>query len=133
MPLALQPARSPAPHKPNVFVLHCGLDIKRLDTLCKKLGLILNLTRFRREELFAYYMRLDRPRPDLIIIRSHFRLLVNGLNREKQIPTIVVSSHRKPADCSCAFIQADHGYDGPGAFTAYEQLATAMLQELYAA
>jgi hypothetical protein len=85
------------------------------------------MVQFRREEVFAYYLRLDRPRPDLIIIRSHFRTLVNSLNQQKGIPTIVVSAHGKPTACLDPFIQADQGYEGN---KIYEQLALAMFQEL---
>jgi len=85
------------------------------------------MVQFRREEVFAYYLRLDRPRPDLIIIRSHFRTLVNSLNQQKRIPTIVVSTHGKPTACLYPFIQADQGYEGA---RVYEQVALAMFQEL---
>lgn len=113
--------------KPNVFVLHCGLDSKRVERACEKLDLPVSMVQFRREEVFAYYLRLDRPRPDLIIIRSHFRTLVNSLNQQKRIPTIVVSTHRKPTACLDPFIQADQGYEGN---RIYKQLALAMFQEL---
>jgi hypothetical protein len=85
------------------------------------------MVQFRREEVFAYYLRLDRPRPDLIIIRSHFRKLVNSLNQQKRIPTIVVSTHGKPTACLDPFIQADQGYEGN---RIYKQLAQAMFHEL---
>ena len=116
--------------KANVFVLHCGLDLKILQRCCTKLDLGVNLIPFRREEVFSYYVRLDRPRPDLIVIRSHFHSLVNSLNHQKCIPTIVVSTHQKPTDCLAPFIQADEGYEGSQASNTYEMLALAMRQEL---
>jgi hypothetical protein len=116
--------------KPNVFVLHCGLNIKRVKRSCEELDLALKLVCFSREEVFSYYLRLDRPRPDLIVIRSHFRSLVNILNKQKHIPTIVVSTQQKPDSCSCPFIQAAQGYEGSDSFKAYAELAQAMHREL---
>ncbi|MGD8434651.1 MAG: hypothetical protein PVI73_11110 [Syntrophobacterales bacterium] len=116
--------------KANVFVLHCGLDLKKLLKCCEKLNLAVKLIPFRREEIFSYYVRLDTPRPDLIVIRSHFRSLVNSLNHQKCIPTIVVSTHQKPSDCLSPFIRAHEGYEGPHASNAYKTLALAMRQEL---
>ena len=120
------------PEKPNVFILHCGLDIKKVEKSCEKADLPVNLILFRREETFSYYVRLGRPRPDLIIIRSHFRSLVNSLHQVKDIPTIVVSTHEKPIDCVHPFIQAHQGYGGPETFTLYEQLTLSMSKELSA-
>ncbi|MEJ2232802.1 MAG: hypothetical protein P8X67_02650 [Syntrophobacterales bacterium] len=116
--------------KANVFVLHCGLDLKKLQRCCKKLDLAVNLIPFRREEVFSYYVRLDRPRPDLIVIRSHFNFLVNSLNEQKCIPIIVVSTHQKPTDCLAPFIQADEGYEGLHASNTYVTLALTMRQQL---
>jgi hypothetical protein len=116
--------------KANVFVLHCGLNLKKLQKCCEKLNLAVKLIPFRREEIFSYYVRLGRPRPDLIVIRSHFRSLVNSLNHQKCIPTIVVSTHQKPSDCLSPFIRAHEGYEGPHASNAYKMLALAMRQEL---
>jgi hypothetical protein len=82
--------------------LHCGLDLKKLQRCCKKLDLAVNLIPFRREEVFSYYVRLDRPRPDLIVT----------------------------TDCLAPFIRADEGYEGPHASNAYEMLALTMRQEL---
>jgi hypothetical protein len=64
------------------------------------------------------------------VIRSHFRSLVNSLNHQKCIPTIVVSTHQKPSDCLAPFIRAQEGYEGPQASNAYKTLALAMSQEL---
>jgi hypothetical protein len=116
--------------KANVFVLHCGLDLKKLQRCCKKLDLAVNLIPFRREEVFSYYVRLDRPRPDLIVIRSHFNFLANSLNEQKCIPIIVVSTHQKPMDCLVPFIRADEGYEGPHASHTYVMLALTMRREL---
>lgn len=121
---------STLPEKLNVFILHCGLDIKKVEKTCERLDLAVNLIPFRREEVFSYYVQLDRPRPDLIIIRSHFRSLLTSLNHKKQIPTIVVSSHEKPADCLYPFIRAKQGYHGPDTFKLYQKLALAMSQEI---
>ena len=115
----------------NVFILHCGLDVRRVKRYCERLGLTLSITVFRKEEVFSYYIRLDRERPDLIIIRSHFRALVNDLNSHKHIPTIVVSTHGKPIDCRYPFLQTVDGYDGPASSEVYEQLALAMVRELH--
>jgi len=112
--------------KPNVFILHCGLDLKKVKRFCEKLDLAINLVPFSKEEVFSYHVRLDRPRPDLIVIRSHFRSLVNTLNHQKHIPTIVVSTHQKPTRCHYPFIQADQGYEGSDSFKAYAELAQAM-------
>lgn len=126
----LEAESSQLSEKPNVFILHCGLDIKKVKRFCAKLDLAINLVAFSKEEVFSYHMRLDRPRPDLILIRSHFRSLMNSLNQQKQIPTIVVSTHQKPNRCLYPFIQADQGYEGSDSFKAYEDLAQAMHQEL---
>lgn len=121
---------SPPGEKPNVFILHCGLDIKRVGRACEKLGLPVSMVQFRREEVFTYFVRLNRPGPDLIIIRSHFRSLVDSLNLPKSIPAIVISTHPEPAACRYPFIQADQGYEGTDAFGVYEQVAQAMFREL---
>ena len=114
----------------NVFILHCGLDLKKLQRCCEKLDLAVNLIPYRREEVFSYYVRLGKPRPDLIVIRSHFHSLVNSLNHQKCIPTIVVSTHQKPTDCLAPFIRAHEGYEGPHASNAYKMLALTMRREL---
>jgi len=121
---------STLPEQPNVFILHCGLDIKKVERSCEKADLPVNLILFRREEVFSYYVRLGRPRPDLIIIRSHFRSLLTSLGQVKDIPTIVVSTHGKPTDCLHPFIRAWQGYDGPDTFKLYEKLALSMSKEL---
>ena len=116
--------------KPNVFILHCGLDMNKVERLCQKMDLALNFIAFRREEVFSYFVRLNWPRPDLIVIRSHFRSLVNTLNRRKDIPTIVVSTHEKPSNCLYPFIRADQGYQGRDSFDVYEKLAHAIHEKL---
>ena len=118
------------PEKVNIFILHCGLDIKKVERLCEKADLPVNLILFRREEVFSYYIRLGKPRPDLIIIRSHFRSLLNSLERVKGIPTIVVSTHGMPTDCQHSFIRARQGYQGADSFKLYENLALSMSEEL---
>ena len=128
IPLGAQNLKPDA--KPNVFILHCGLDIKKVKRSCKKLDLAVTLFSFPREEVFSYYLRLDRPRPDLIVIRSHFRSLVDILNKQKHIPTIVVSTQQKPNSCSYPFIRADQGYEGSDSFEAYAELAQAMQKAL---
>lgn len=130
MAVALGAESSQMSAEPKVFILHCGLDIKKVKRFCAKLDLAINLIPFSKEEVFSYHVRLDRPRPDLIVIRSHFRSLVNTLNRQKQIPTIVVSTHQKPSRCLYPFIQADQGYKGFDSFKAYAELAQAMHKEL---
>jgi len=130
VPLPFGTGHSGISEKTNVFVLHCGLDLKKLHRFCKKLDLAVNLIPFRREEVFSYYVRLDRLRPALIVIRSHFNSLVDSLNQQKCIPTIVFSTHQKPTDCLAPFIRADEGYEGPHASNAYEMLALTMRQEL---
>ena len=121
---------SKLPEKQNVFILHCGLDIKKMERSCEKADLPVNLIPFRREDVFSYYVRLGRPRPHLIIIRSHFRSLLASLNQVKEIPTIVVSTHEKPTDCLYPFIQAQQGYVGPETFKLYKKLALSMNDEL---
>ena len=121
---------SPPQKKPSVFVLHCGLDIKKVQRLCEKLELEVNITPFRREEVFAYYMRIAKSSPDVIVIRSHFRSLINSIDPEKNIPTIVVSTHQEPAECQYHYIQAEQGYDGPDSSGLYEQLCLTMRQAL---
>ncbi|UCG14529.1 MAG: hypothetical protein JSU72_08820 [Deltaproteobacteria bacterium] len=116
--------------RPNIYILHCGLDIKRLEKSCEKQGIMVSSRAFRKEEVFAYYVRLDRPRPDLIISRNHFLSLVQNLNRTKGIPTVIVSTHKQPVDCFYPFVRATHGYDGPDALQVYEQLAVAVRGEL---
>lgn len=124
--------QSTLPEKVNVFILHCGLDIKKVERSCEKADLPVNLVIFRREEVFAYYVRIGRPKPNLIVIRSHFRSLLNSLHQVKDIPTIVVSTHGKPSDCLHPFIRARQGYDGPHTFKLYENLTLCMIKELSA-
>ena len=114
----------------NVFVLHCGLDVKRVERSCEKLDLAVNIIPFRREQVFAYYVRLGRPSPDLFVIRSHFRSLINSMNLQRNIPTLVVSTHQEPANCHYPYIQAHQGYEGPDAVRLYAQLSMAIGQEL---
>ena len=121
---------STLPEKANVFILHCGLDMKKVKRSCEKADLSVNLIPFRREEVFSYYVRLGKPRPDLVIIRSHFRSLLNSLEQVNGIPTIVVSTHGKPTDCHHSFIRAGQGYQGPDTFKLYENLARSMSKEL---
>ena len=130
MTVRFQTGCSQAQEKPNVFVLHCGLDVRRVERSCEKLDLAVNIVPFRREEVFAYYIRLARPSPDMVVIRSHFRSLISSINLQKNIPTLVVSTHLKPSDCQYAYIQAAEGYAGPDASKLYEQLTMAMHQEL---
>jgi hypothetical protein len=130
VPLPYETDHSGMGQEANVFVLHCGLDLKKLQRCCEKLDLAVNLIPYRREEVFSYYVRLGKPRPDLIVIRSHFHSLVNSLNQQKCIPTIVVSTHHKPIDCLAPFIRAHEGYEGPHASNAYKTLALTMRQEL---
>ena len=101
-----------------------------MERSCEKADLPVNLIPFRREDVFSYYVRLGRPRPHLIIIRSHFRSLLASLNQVKEIPTIVVSTHEKPTDCLYPFIQAQQGYVGPETFKLYKKLALSMNEEL---
>ena len=122
--------QSNLPEKLNIFILHCGLDIKKVERSCEKADLPVNLILFRKEEVFSYYVRLGTPRPDLIIIRSHFRSLLESLYQVKHIPTIVVSTHEKPTDCHHPFILASQGYGGHDTFTLYEKLALSMSKEL---
>ena len=119
------------PFKQKIFILHCGLDIKKVERVCETQNLDVDLVPFRREEVFSYYVRLDRPRPDLIIIRSHFRSLVAYLNQKKRIPTIVISTHQKPSDCSYPFIRARDGYDASDSLAIYKELAVAMKEALF--
>jgi hypothetical protein len=130
VPLPYETDHSGMGQEANVFILHCGLDLKKLQRCCEKLDLAVNLIPFRREEVFSYYVRLDKPRPDLIVIRSHFHSLVNSLNQQKSIPTIVVSTHQKPTDCLAPFIRAHEGYEGPHASNAYKTLALTIRREL---
>jgi hypothetical protein len=116
--------------KANVFILHCGLDIKKVERSCEKADLPVNLLLFRREEVFSYYIRLGKPSPDLIIIRSHYRSLLNSLAQVKGIPIIVVSTHGEPTDCHHSFIRARQGYQGADSFKVYENLALSMSKEL---
>lgn len=122
--------RSQLSSSPTVFILHCGLDLKKVKRFCEKLDLAVNLIPFTKEEVFSYHLRLDRPRPDLIVIRSHFRSLVHTLNQQKHIPTIVISTHQEPSRCLYPFIQADKGYEGSDSFKAYADLAQTMHKEL---
>ena len=130
MTIRAQTSCSPWQEKPNVFVLHCGLDIKSVNKACERLNLVLNIIPFRREEVFAYYVRLDQPGPDMIVIRSHFRPLIDSMKLLKHIPTLVISTHQEPANCRYLYIQAHQGYEGPNASKLYEQIALAILQEL---
>ncbi len=114
----------------NVFVLHCGLDTKRVEKCCQRLNLEVKIIPFRREEVFAYYVRLGRPSPDLFVIRSHFRSLISSLELHKDIPTLVVSTHQKPSGCQYPYIQAHRGYEGSDASKLYNQMALEISREL---
>ena len=130
MTIRVQTSGSPSQEKPNVFVLHCGLDINSVNKACEKLDLEVNIIPFRREEVFAYYVRLNKPGPDMIVIRSHFRPLIQSMNLQRSVPTLVVSTHHEPANCHYPYIQANQGYEGPSSSKLYEQMALAILQEL---
>ncbi len=130
MTVRVQTGCSPMQEKRNVFVLHCGLDIKRVERSCEKLDLAVNIMSFRREQVFAYYVRLGRPCPDLFVIRSHFRSLINSMNLQRNIPTLVVSTHQEPTNCHYPYIQAHQGYEGPDAASLYAHLSMAIGQEL---
>ncbi len=130
MTVGIQRGCSPSQEKQNVFILHCGLNIKSVERSCEKLDLAVNIITFRREEVFTYYVRLARPSPDLFVIRSHFRPLIDSMNLQRDIPTLVVSTHQKPANCRYPYIQVHQGYEGPYSSKLYEQMALAILQEL---
>ena len=114
----------------NVFVLHCGLDTKRVKKSCERLDLAVNIIPFRREEVFAYYVRLGKPSPDLFVIRSHFRSLIASMDLHRNIPTLVVSTNREPTGCHYPYIHARQGYEGPDASRLYKQMALAISREL---
>ena len=106
-----------------LYMLHCGLDGKVLEEVCRQYGLRLHIHQFPREELFAYQMHAKRKAPDLILIRGHFIALAHDLDADRHIPYVVVSSKLKYGDGQPVFIHAEKGYDQRNTLSLYQSLA----------
>jgi hypothetical protein len=112
-----------------LYMLHCGLDGKLLEDICRKHGLRVRIHQFPREELFAYQMHPKRKAPDLILIRGHFISLVHDLDRERHIPYAVVSSKLKYGTGQPVFVHAAGGYgDEGGRLGLYHSIAETIVR-----
>jgi len=123
---------SPQSSKPDsdkeivLYMLHCGLDGKTLEEVCRQYGIKIHIHQFPREELFAYHMHARRKAPDMILIRGHFISLVHDLDAERHIPYVVVSSKLKYGDGQPVFIHAKKGYESENTLALYHSLARAI-------
>ena len=111
------------PREVVLYMLHCGLDGKLLQEICRQHGFELTIHQFPREELFAYQMHEKRKAPDLILIRGHFISLLHEVDKKRNIPYVVVSSKLKYGDGQPVFIHADHGYGASNRLSLYHSLA----------
>jgi hypothetical protein len=112
-----------------LYMLHCGLDGRILQKICRQYGLQVRIHQFPREELFAYHMHGKRRSPDLILIRGHFIPLVHDLDQQRHIPYVVVSSKLKYGTGQPVFIHADQGYkDSPDTLALYHSIARTIKQ-----
>lgn len=106
-----------------LYMLHCGLDGKLLQQVCKRYGINIRIHQFPREELFAYHMSPKRKTPDMILIRGHFIPLVHELDKERHIPYVVISSKLKYGSGQPVFIHAQKGYGSNDTLPIYHELA----------
>lgn len=106
-----------------LYMLHCGLDGKLLQEVCRQHGFRLTIHQFPREELFAYHMHEKRKTPDLILIRGHFISLLHEVDKKRNIPYVVVSSKLKYGDGQPVFIHAERGYGADNRLALYHSLA----------
>jgi len=106
-----------------LYMLHCGLDGKILEEVCKQHGIRLKIHQFPREELFAYQMHSRRRAPDLILIRGHFIPLVHDLDHGRHIPYAVVSSKLKYGSGQPVFVHAEEGYGSRDVLGLYHAIA----------
>ncbi|MCK8601499.1 hypothetical protein [Desulfoferrobacter suflitae] len=107
-----------------LYMLHCGLDGRILQKVCRQYDLNIRIHQFPREELFSYHMHTRRKTPDLILIRGHFIPLVHELDHNRDIPYVVVSSKLKYGNGQPVFIHADKGYkDSQDTLAIYHSLA----------
>jgi hypothetical protein len=106
-----------------LYMLHCGLDGKLLETVCRRHGLSVRIRQFPREELFAYHMSPRLETPDLILIRGHFISLAHDVDQERHIPYVVVSSKLKYGTGQPVFIHAEKGYGENAGPALYEAIA----------
>lgn len=111
-------------------MLHCGLDGKLLQEICRQHGFKLTIHQFPREELFAYQMHEKRKAPDLILIRGHFISLLHEVDKKRNIPYVVVSSKLKYGDGQPVFIHADQGYGSENRLAIYHSLAETIKEML---
>jgi hypothetical protein len=119
-----QSGTKPDSHKEIVlYMLHCGMDGKILEEVCRQYGIKIHIHQFPREELFAYHMHAKRKAPDMILIRGHFISLVHDLDVERHIPYVVVSSKLKYGNGQPVFIHAEKGYGSQNTLALYHSLA----------
>ena len=109
-----------------LYMLHCGLDGKLLRQICLQHGLKLSIHQFPREELFAYHMHEKRKPPDVILIRGHFISLVEDLDKQRQIPYLVISSKLKYGQGQPVFIHAEKGYNEKDTLPLYHAIARSL-------
>jgi hypothetical protein len=106
-----------------LYMLHCGLNGKILQRVCRQYGLEIEIHQFPREELFAYHMHEQRKAPDLILIRGHFISLVHDLDKDRDIPYLVISSKLKYGSGQPVFIHAQKGYGDKDTLALYHEIA----------
>ena len=107
-----------------LYMLHCGLDGDILQKVCRPYDLNIRIHQFPREELFSYHLHAKRKTPDLILIRGHFIPLVHELDRDRDIPYVVVSSKLKYGNGQPVFVHAEKGYkDSQDTLALYHALA----------
>jgi hypothetical protein len=121
--MSLQKESSDSSEEIVLYMLHCGLDGTLLQEICLQSGIKIRIHQFPREEFFAYQMHEKRKTPDLILIRGHFISLVHGLDKERHIPYVVVSSKLKYGDGQPVFIHAQKGYGSQDTLALYHAIA----------
>jgi len=117
-------SRADEPREVVLYMLHCGLDGRILEEVCRQHGIRVRIHQFPREEFFAFQMHEKRKAPDLILIRGHFIDLVHDLDKSRHIPYVVVSSKLKYGKGQPVFVHAEKGYgDKKDTLALYHSLA----------
>lgn len=113
-----------------LYMLHCGLKGQLLQQVCRREGVRVQVRQFPREQQFAYHMHAKRAKPDMVLIRGHFIGLFHDLDKDRQIPYLVVSSKEKYGAGQPVFIHAEKGYDPQETLEIYREIARAIKQML---
>jgi hypothetical protein len=106
-------------------MLHCGLEGRILQLVCRRHGLNVEVEQFRQEQIFSYRMKADRKGPDLVLLRGHFISLFNELDKDRTIPYVVVSSKEKYGEGQAVFVHAEKGYGADQTLPIYHAIARA--------